>query len=58
MRERTGNISLAQTDIEEISNCGTVTGYQEEGCLLPFGAELKQFEMLALPEDFGLSNIS
>lgn len=40
MRERTGNISLAQTDIEEISNCGTVTGYQEEGCLLPFGEKL------------------
>lgn len=40
MWEKISNISLVQTDTEEISNCGTVVGYQKKGCLLLFGEKL------------------
>lgn len=39
MWEKISNISLVQTDMEEISNCGTVVGYQKKG-LLAFGEKL------------------
>lgn len=58
MWEGTSSISLVQTDTKEISNCGTVMGYQKDGCLLPFREKLKQFEMPHLPGDLALSNMS